>query len=120
MQSRIRSKKCSIIEINHNSNQAAAHLPAAFFISLGLKETTIPWLPFEAEVRAEAVLDYAGLIAAPVIRGQEAVVDADVEGLLRVLRVYRDPDADGRLEVEVTGIGQVPVADLHRLAVGQE
>ena len=27
-------------------------------------------------------------------------MDADVEGLLGVLRVYRNPDADGRLEVE--------------------
>ena len=97
--SRRLSKKCFIIEITQNSNQAAAHLPAAFFG--GLKDTTTPpGLPFEAEVRAEAVLDDAGLVAAPVIGGQEAVVDTDVEGLLGVLRVYRNPDADGRLEVE--------------------
>ena len=67
---------------------------------------------------AEAVLDDAGLIAAPVIGGQEAVMDSDVEGLLGVLRVYRNPDADGRLEVEVTGVGQVSVADFHRVTVG--
>lgn len=84
--SRIRSKKCSIIEINQNSNQAAAHLPAAFFISFGSKRNdNSQGLPFEAEVRAEAVLDDAGLVAAPVIRGQKAVMDADVEGLVGVL-----------------------------------
>ena len=45
-------------------------------------------------------------------------MDSDVEGLLGVLRVYRNPDADGRLEVEVTGVGQVSVADFHRVTVG--
>lgn len=81
-------------------SQAAAHLPAAFLYLWDSKKRLFPGLPFEAEVGAEAVLDDAGLVTAPVIGGQEAVMDSDVEGLLGVLRVYRNPDTDDQLEVE--------------------
>lgn len=38
MRSRIHSKKCSIIDINRNSDQAAVHLPGCLFILVHIKK----------------------------------------------------------------------------------